>query len=299
MENIGLSIVVPAYNEEQGVLAVINELLQHSRNLKVPYEIIVVEDGSVDKTLDIISKIDGIKVLKHQKNKGYGASLKTGIRESKFPLICITDADGTYPNDLIPAFTEIVIKEDLDMVVGARSPKDSVWLRRPAKLFIKKLAEYTTGEQIPDFNSGLRIFKKRSVEKFFFLLPDGFSFTTTITLCMLNDNCRVMFEPIEYYPRLGESKISPIRDTKNFIILVLRISLYFQPLKVFLPISFLLLLSSIAWGLYSYIVFGKLADVSTLILFLSALQIGMTALLADLIVRLVHNFSADVSSAHR
>lgn len=279
----GLSIIIPAFNEENGIELVLNELVKTMKASDLLYEIIVVNDGSNDSTGDIIAQQSDVRLIQHEKNRGYGASLKTGIRHARYETICITDADGTYPNERIPELYNHMINGSYDMVVGARNSSDSSLIRRPAKRFIRALAERMTEEYIPDFNSGLRVFKKEIARKFFGLFPDGFSFTTTITLSMLNNGYHVAFVPIEYHPRIGNSKIHPIKDTKNFILLVLRLSLYFQPLKIFMPISSALFILSIVWGLFSSIVLGKLADVSTIVLFIGSVQVGAVGLLAELI----------------
>lgn len=283
MENEGLTIIIPAYNEEDGIDLVVSQLVAVTQKIDAKCEIMVVNDGSSDGTAEILSQMHEIKVISHKENRGYGASLKTGLRNAKYDLICITDADGTYPNEVIPRLCQQIVNGNYDMVVGARSASDFGFFRRPAKWCIRKLAEYICNEEIPDFNSGLRIFKKSVALDFLSLLPDGFSFTTTITVSMLNNGYLLCFVPIDYFPRLGRSKIRPVRDTKNFLILVLRMALYFQPIKVFFPLSILFFLLSVFWGGFTLFALGKLADVTTMLLFLSSIQIGTVGLLAELI----------------
>ena len=158
-------------------------------------------------------------------------------------------------------------------------------IRRPAKWFIGVLANLVAGETIPDLNSGLRVFRRSLVMEFFDILPDGFSFTTTITLGMLTNGYLVDYVPVNYHRRVGKSKIRPVRDTLNFVQLILRIALYFAPLKIFVPVSFLLLLLALVWGLFSTFVLGQLADVSTLVIVMTAAQIMAIGLLAELINR--------------
>jgi hypothetical protein len=145
------------------------------------------------------------------------------------------------------------------------------------------LSAIVVGEQVPDLNSGFRVFKKAAILRFFNLLPDGFSFTTTITLGMLTNGYLVKYIPIEYHPRIGKSKIRPFQDTLNFILLVLRIALYFKPMRIFIPLSGLMMVLAILWGAFSALVLGKLADVSTSVLVLAAVQCAVVGLLADLI----------------
>jgi glycosyltransferase involved in cell wall biosynthesis len=281
----GLTVIVPAFNEESGIGPVLGQLLQALAAIEIPYEVIVVDDGSTDRTAEIASSVEGVRVLHHRQNRGYGAAIKSGIRYARHEFVCITDADGTYPNHHIPDLLAALVANNHDMVVGARVG-DNVAIplvRRPAKWAISQLARAIAGASIPDINSGLRIFKRSVVRRFYRVLPDGFSFTTTITLGMLANDYSVSFIPIEYYPRVGKSKIKPIRDTLNFVQLILRIALYFSPLKIFLPLSGFFLLFGLAWGGISYLVFGGIADASMAVIIMAAIQIAVVGLLADLI----------------
>lgn len=292
-----LSIVVPAYNEATGL----GEVLHQLRELEIEndVEIIVIDDGSDDRTGDIAKQFSDVKLIRHPQNRGYGASLKTGIRHAKGDLICITDADGTYPNDRIPALVRQMHDGGYDMIVGARIG-DSVaipLIRRPAKWVITQLASYVAGIDIPDLNSGLRVFPKKTVLSFFEILPDGFSFTTTITLGMLTNGYSVEYVPIDYHQRVGRSKIKPIQDTLNFIQLISRIALYFSPLKVFVPLSGALVVLGLGLALVSKFIFGRLADVSVLVMIMTAVQVYTIGMLAELInhrVPSVHHKDIDV-----
>lgn len=281
----GLSIVVPAYNEEHGIGPVLDQLEKVMLDHGLNYEILLIDDGSSDNTAEVARSFPDVTVLRHQKNRGYGAALKTGIRNAKYRLVCITDADGTYPNGRIPDLLSAMLAGDYDMVIGARVGENVAipLIRRPAKWVISQLARVIAGVPIPDINSGLRIFKRSVVGRFFRVLPDGFSFTTTITLGMLANGYEVNYIPIEYLPRVGRSKIRPISDTVNFIHLILRIALYFSPLKIFLPISAFFVLVGLAWGALSYLLFGKVADASMAVILMTAVQIAVVGLLADLI----------------
>lgn len=280
-----VSIVIPAYNEQHSISTVLDHLQTIMAASGLVYEIIVVDDGSTDSTASAIQQHSGVKLLRHIDNRGYGAALKTGIRYAQNNLIYITDADGTYPNERIPELVERLCSGRCHMVVGARTGTDVHIppLRRPAKWAISKLANSVAGVAIPDINSGMRIFPRETVLRFFGLLPDGFSFTTTITLGMLLNGYLVEYIPINYHVRVGKSKIKPIRDTLNFIQLILRIGLYFAPLKIFLPASAALLLLALVWGVFSAAVLGRLADVSTLVMVMAAVQIAVVGLLAELI----------------
>ncbi|NJK80251.1 MAG: glycosyltransferase family 2 protein [Chloroflexaceae bacterium] len=281
----GISVVIPAYNEEHGIGPVLTQLNTLMQQQPRPYEIIVIDDGSRDNTAAVVHALPDITLIRHTRNRGYGAALKTGIRRASHPLICITDADGTYPNERMFDLVALLEANQSDMVVGARTGEQVAipLVRRPAKWFIGKLANYVAGQKIPDINSGFRVFRRDAVRRFFALLPNGFSFTTTITLGMMTSNYLVDYVSVNYHARVGRSKIKPIRDTLNFIQLILRIGLYFVPLKIFLPLSLLLLVLALVWGIFSTLVLQQLADVSTLMIAMTGVQVAIFGLLAELI----------------
>ena len=234
------TLIVPAYNEEGAIL----ETIQSLRSYLVdsgPYELLVVNDGSTDRTREILEKAAeedaDLSVVHHSRNSGYGSALKTGVRRARGEYIVITDADGTYPNERIP---ELVAKcsEGWDMVVGSRTGDDVTYplIRKIPKTFLKAYASWIARQPIPDINSGLRVFRRDLAENYLHILPGGFSFTTTITLAMLTNYRKVLFTPIDYHPRIGKSKIKPIRDTLNFVQLIARTGMYFAPIRVLLPV---------------------------------------------------------------
>lgn len=288
-----VSLIIPAYNEENGIGGVLDRLLEDMEGSGLTYEIIVVDDGSRDGTAAALAPYEGaITLLRHPENKGYGASLKTGIRRARYELICITDADGTYPNERIPELVEHMATRGDSMVVGARTGEHVAipLIRRPAKWVLGRLANFVASQHIPDLNSGLRVFERAVALRMFNILPDKFSFTTTITLAMLTNGYPVSFVPINYHARIGSSKIRPIHDTLNFLQLVMRIALYFAPLKVFFPLSLFTMLLAGGWALFTKFKLGQLADVSTLVIFLTAVQIGTLGMLAELINRRLPNY---------
>ncbi len=285
-----LSIVIPAYNEESGIAGVVNDLLDSLSFLEEEgesAEIIIVNDGSTDGTGRIISSIDSpiVRLIEHEQNRGYGASLKTGIRNAQAPWILITDADGTYPNSAIPSlWNERSVN---DMVVGARTGpiQSTPLLRRPPKWVLRKLASYLSKTTIPDLNSGLRLMKSEIIHQFENILPMGFSFTTTITLSMLSAGYRVKYVPIDYLKRHGKSKIRPIYDTINFLQLIVRTIMFFDPLRIFLPVSLMFILGSIGVGLGSFFYLDRFLDSTTVVLFVTGVQILALGMLADIINR--------------
>jgi glycosyltransferase involved in cell wall biosynthesis len=276
------SLVLPVYNEEGAITFTLDELHKILGSAGCEYEIVAVNDGSTDGTGEILRTCTDIRLIEHQRNRGYGAALKTGIRHAKYPLIVITDADGTYPNEQIPALVRRTMQAD--MVVGARIGANVQYptLRKIPKWFLVQFAQWVAKATIPDLNSGLRVFRKSVVEQFLKILPDTFSFTSTITIAMLTNNYIVYYEPIDYRYRVGKSKIKPIRDTLRFIQLILRTGVYFAPLRVFLPLATVFFCGCMFTLIQDIFVREDLTE-RTLILFIAATQTGMFALLADMI----------------
>jgi glycosyltransferase involved in cell wall biosynthesis len=283
----GVSIVIPAYNEEAAIGAVLGEIKEAMAGSPLPWEIVVVDDGSTDQTAGAVQSSGdaaAIRLLRHERNRGYGAALKTGIRHACHDAIVITDADGTYPNERIPELVGHL--GEYDMVVGARTGEDVRFplLRRPAKWALNQLANYLAGMTIPDLNSGLRAMKRDVLLKFFNMLPAGFSFTTTITLAMLTNNYNVKYVPINYGQRLGQSKIKPVKDTLGFVMLIVRVILLFAPLRVLGSLGLVLLLVGSAKLLYDLLAYRFHVATSTIVVLMTALQVIVLGLVADLIV---------------
>ncbi|HLO48383.1 MAG TPA: glycosyltransferase family 2 protein [Kamptonema sp.] len=276
------SLILPVYNEEDGVATTLDRIQETLKSSECKYELLVVNDGSTDGTRDILQSRTDIKVIEHNRNRGYGAALKTGIRYAKYPLIVITDADGTYPNERIPEL--VMLAMQADMVVGSRTGENVRYsnLRKIPKWFLVRFAEWITDCNIPDLNSGMRVFRKSVVERFLSILPDTFSFTTTITVAMLTNNYIVRYVPIDYHYRVGKSKIKPIRDTIRFMHLILRTGVYFAPLRVFIPVACVFFIGFLITLSQDIFVRRDLTE-ATLILLVAATQLGMFALLADLI----------------
>lgn len=283
MERIDVTAILPVYNEEESIGDVINDLKKVMGKLGLGYEIIAVNDGSTDKTGEILGKSSGIRVINHPYNRGYGSSLKTAIKNSKSNLIIMVDADGTYPLDEIPSLLKYA--KDYDMVSGARSRTQIPILRRPAKFILNKLANFLTNREIPDLNCGFRVIKKDNVTQFFDILPSRFSFAITHLLSCLTNDCSVKFVPISYNKRKGKSTIKPVEDFTKFIAIIIRVTTYFNPFKMFATVSILLLLFAIALFFYSLLVQGKIMDTSIVVVLLSAIHIFLFGLLADLTIK--------------
>ncbi|NJN55595.1 MAG: glycosyltransferase family 2 protein [Anaerolineae bacterium] len=283
-----VTILIPAYNEANAIVPTIQKVQETLRTAGLPGEIVVVDDGSSDGTGAAVAQLadESVRLIQHPQNKGYGASLKTGIRRAQYNNIIITDADGTYPIEMIPTLAAEL--QNYDMVVGARTGQtvEIPLSRRPAKWALTRLANYLSGMEIPDLNSGLRGFKKEIVVDYFRMLPSGFSFTTSITLAMLTNDYNVLYIPIDYFQRTGKSKIKPVRDTINFFSLVVRVVLMYRPLRVFVPLAAVLVLLSLIKVIYDINAYDFHLATSTVVLLTLTFQMIMLGLIADLVVSL-------------
>ncbi len=284
--DLAVSVVIPIFNEQASIATTIEAIDRELAQTSVTYEVIAVNDGSTDNTSAILHEIKArypqLIILEHETNIGYGAALKTGITKTAYDRILIIDADQTYPTEEIPRLLET--SREFDMVVGSRVGPDAKipLMRRPAKSLLKWLAQFLSNRQIPDLNSGFRIFKKEIAVNSYHMLPDGFSFTSTLTLLSLHRGYTVNFVPTPYFKREGKSKIKPIRDTLNFLQLILRTILYVNPLRIFMPAS--MFFFSISIILFVIRVFGGGGFLVTIIItFVCGFELLVVGMLADLI----------------
>jgi glycosyltransferase involved in cell wall biosynthesis len=292
----GVSVVIPAYDEEAGVGAHVKAIRRVLSVAGISHEIVVVDDGSSDRTAEEAAAAHA-RVLRHPENRGYGASIKTGVAAAAYDCIVIIDADGTYPADAIPDL--VAGLDTADMVVGARRGQrvHIPWIRRPAKWVLGLLANYIAGRRITDLNSGLRAFRRQCVLPYFPLLSNRFSFTTTTTLALMADSYHVVYHTIEYYPRIGRSKIRP-HHFMEFLILVVRMAMLFQPLKVFTPLGIGCVSLGMTKLLFDMVALFKRADTvpwplfyqpavstSAILLLLGGLQLLLAGMVADGVLR--------------
>lgn len=283
-----VSIIIPAYNEELAVRETVVELRKLFEVTDITVEIIVVDDGSKDRTARE-AKAAGARVIQHRSNRGYGASLKTGIIAASNDIIAITDADGTYPAQYLPEMLSEL--EQADMVVGSRTGADVhiPFSRMPAKWVLRVMANYVANTKIPDLNSGLRVFRRDVSMQYFAILSDQFSFTTTITLALLCDKYAVAYIPIDYRKRQGKSKIVPW-DAGSFAILIFRVAMLFRPLRVFIPLA----IFCIAYGVIKTTVDmtrDPNISASAILAFVSALIMVFTGMLGDAVATRLGRFN--------
>jgi glycosyltransferase involved in cell wall biosynthesis len=250
------------------------------------------DDASTDDTLaslhEAAARFPHMRVVHFRRNGGSGTVRRIGTHQARGEIVVWTDADMTYPNERIPEFVQMLEKDPyLDQVVGARTTEEGTHklFRVPAKWFIRKVAEVLTNSEIPDLNSGLRAFRRQVSLPYLRLLPPGFSCVTTITIAFLSNQHDVRYVPIDYAKRAGKSKFKFVRDAYRYILQVLRMVMYFNPLKVLMPVALTLLGLGIVKGIYDQVVHPLYFAINTILIIVSGLIIATLALLADLIVR--------------
>src|SRR5690606_6950507 len=278
-----VTVLVPCYNEEDAAAGTIEQLDAALAPLG-DFEILAIEDGSEDDTLAVLRGLEQrfprLRVVEHGRNRGYGAALKTGLRHARSELVAIIDADGTYPIADLPKLVGMM--DGQDMVVGARTGENVQYplIRKIPKFFLRAWINWIVKQKVPDINSGMRVFRRAMAQRFVRVLPDGFSFTMTITISALRNNYRVRFEPISYFTRTGKSKIAPVRDTLRFIQIIGRTGMYFAPLRILAPVVALLGLATL--GSLAYDLHIRDLTEKTLLLLTAFLNVSMFALLADM-----------------
>jgi glycosyltransferase involved in cell wall biosynthesis len=287
-----VSIVLPCYNEEGHVVAEVERITAAMDASGYNYELLCVDDCSTDSTLakleEIAPHFPRMTVVPFLRNGGSGTVRRIGTQRARGEIVVWTDADMTYPNERIPELVELLEKDaKIDHVVGARTTEQGThkFARIPAKWTIRKFAELLTGTKIPDLNSGLRAFRREVSLPYLRLLPPGFSCVTTITISFLSNQHPVYYMPIDYYKRAGKSKFKFFKDAYRYILQVLRMVMYFNPLKVLMPLALTLISIGIVKGIYDVSAHPFKIAVDTVLVFVTGLIIGSMGLLADLIVR--------------
>jgi polyisoprenyl-phosphate glycosyltransferase len=287
-----VSIILPCYNEQDHVAAEVARICAAMDVSGYDYELLAFDDASTDQTLARLNEIapdfPRLEIVHFHRNGGSGTVRRIGTQRARGEIVVWTDADMSYPNERIPELVQMLEKDPtIDQVVGARTSEQGTHklLRVPAKWFIRKLAEQLTNTQIPDLNSGLRAFRRQVALPYMRLLPPGFSCVTTITIAFLSNQHDVRYVPIEYAKRAGTSKFRFVSDAYRYILQVLRMVMYFNPLKVLMPVALFLLGLGIAKGIFDMVVHPLIFAVNTVLIFVTGLLIASLALLADLIVR--------------
>lgn len=278
---IRVSVVIPAFNEEASIERDLAQVREAMTAFGDPWELIVVDDGSTDRTGEIAEKM-GARVVRHAGNFGTGAARKTGILHARGDVVVMTDADGSYPNEQIPNLLRYF--PEYDQVIGARRVERGTFrpLRAVVKGILRGIASWLSRKSVPDPNSGLRAMKREVVTRYLYLIPDGFSSVSSMTLVFLLGGHRVLFVPIDYYRRVGRSKFRPIRDTYWYFLSIIRLVAYFEPLSVFMPAALVLLGMGVVKSVLDFVFLRTLQE-SDIILILGGFILAAIAILADTI----------------
>ncbi len=284
-----VSIVLPALNEEKGLSSILPEL----KNLYPAYEILVIDDGSTDKTVSICS-LNKVKVISHPYSMGNGAAIKSGARHATGDLIVFMDADGQHDPADVQYLTDKLLAENYDMVVGARVlSTHSSLIKRTANWFYNRLASMMTGHEILDLTSGFRVVKAKIFRKFLYLLPNGFSYPTTSTMAFFRSSHPVGYITIHAGKRAKgtHSNIKILKDGVRFFIIILKIGALFSPMRLFLPISATLFLTGITYYAYTYLFYSRFTNMSALLI-ISSLMVFLIGILSEQISSLHYRDSS-------
>jgi len=268
-----LTVVVPAKNESAGLPALMEELVAvlESRDA-LDHEILLIDDGSTDDTA-AIARSAGARVISHPESLGNGAAVKRGIREARMDWILLLDGDGQHPPSAIPQM--LAMAESYDMVVGSRNGSGGAIHRNLANRIYNGLASYVTSRKIPDLTSGFRMIRADVVKGFCYLLPNTFSYPTTITLAMLRVGYAVGFVDIAVRQRQGKSHIRVLRDGSRFLLIIMRIATFFAPLRVFMPLAAAMFLVGLCWYAYTYLVGGRFTNMGVLLFTQASVIFGL------------------------
>lgn len=277
---VGVSLVLPAYNEEGAVGSVVAEFREELATVGLPFEILVVDDGSSDRTAQVAAEA-GADIISSPQNLGYGLALRRGIIAAKYPYVLICDADGTYPPSAVADLTRLA--GNFDMVVAARTGRQfrGRGVRALARTGLRVFSSFVVGRRIPDVNSGFRIFRKNACLSYFGILSPGFSFTTGLTLAMISDAQAVAFIPVKYGVRVGSSKVRFVRDTLRITQVLIQAIVRHNPVKLFAVLTvgvwMLALVALIMWIVLGNVMIGLFAAVA----FLIGIQVFCVGLLAE------------------
>jgi glycosyltransferase involved in cell wall biosynthesis len=275
-----VSIIIPAFNEAPVIARVLDEIAA----LQLDSEVIVVNDGSTDDTADVARSRDGVRVLDHPYNIGNGAAVKTGIRAARGDVIVMMDGDGQHHPADIPRLIAGVGR--YDMVVGARTPESDAALHRTlANGLYNMIASYLAGYGVKDLTSGFRAVRASIARRFAYLLPNGFSYPTTITIALFRAGHSVSYEPIVASARKGRSKVNLLRDGVGFLLILLRIGTLFVPLKIFLPVAIALFATGVGYGVFLLTFQSRFSNMAVLLI-LSGIMLFMLGLISEQIALL-------------
>ncbi|MFC7491592.1 MULTISPECIES: glycosyltransferase family 2 protein [unclassified Knoellia] len=287
-----VTIVLPCFNEGAHVLKEIDRITAAMNSSEFTYELLCIDDASTDNTLEVLEQaardFANLRIMPFRRNGGSGTARRIGTQQAHGEIVVWTDADMTYENERIPELVRI-LRDDAsyDQVVGARTTEEGThkWARVPAKWFIRNVAQWLTKTRIPDLNSGLRAFRREVSLPYLRLLPAGFSCVTTITIAFLSNQHDIKYVETAYAKRAGVSKFHFVGDAYRYILQVLRMVMYFDPLKVLMPPALWMILLGLGKGVVDMVRHPFYFPASTVLLIVSGMMIASLALLSDLVVR--------------
>ena len=275
-----ISIVIPARNEEAGL----SRLLPNLKSSFPQAEILIVDDGSTDRTPEIARQHD-TQLVQHPRSLGNGAAIKSGARVATGDILIFMDSDGQHqPEDIVHLMA--ALDEGYDMAVGARTRNSQAGAHRAiANGFYNRVASWMVGHKVEDLTSGFRAVKAKKFRKFLYLLPNGFSYPTTITMCFFRAGHPIKYVPIHAPKRMGKSHLRILRDGLRFLLIIFRIATLYSPLKLFAPVSGLFFLTGISYYFYTYIEYHRFTNMSAL-LFITSVLVLLIGLISEQITML-------------
>lgn len=289
IDNAQVSIILPAKNEA----ASLRDFLPKLRARYSQSEIVVVDDGSTDETAVVCGQ-HGVRVIRHPYSLGNGAAIKTAARAATGKILVFMDADGQHDPDDLEKLLEL-LDRGYEMVVGARVAGTQASAGRSiANKIYNRLASYITGHRIVDLTSGFRVADATKFKEFIYLLPNGFSYPTTITMSFLRAGYPIGYVPIRAIPRVGRSHINPIRDGIRFLLIIFRVGTLYSPLKVFVPMSLMFFFTALLYYLYTFVTEGRFTNMSAL-LFTTSLLIFLIGLVSEQITNLLYSHKGNSS----
>ncbi len=279
-----ITIIIPAYREGEGIFDVIAAIRRVMDGIPSSYEIVVVDDGSDDRTASE-ARMAGADVISHPYNIGNGAAVKTGIRNSRGNILVTLDADGQHSPEDIPRLLEMI--GTYDMVVGARvSGSDRPFLRTLMNRIYNCFATYMCKRRVEDLTSGFRAVKADVARRFVSLLPNTFSYPTTITMAVIRSGFSLAYLPVTTSRRRGKSKINPLKDGSRFFLIILKVATLFSPMRVFLPVSVTMFLAGLLYGLFKIFFLGERYGPTSSMLMTVSVVIFMVGLVSEQVAQL-------------
>ena len=291
---IEVSIILPAFQEEQGIPFLLDRISTVMGGLDKSYEILVIDDGSADGTV-ARARESGARVLSHPYNIGNGAAVKTGIREARGKILVMMDADGQHDPCDIPRLLEPI--GPFDMVVGARTRESETSLHRNlANKVYNWFASYVCNRKIEDLTSGFRAIKTEAARAFLYLLPNTYSYPTTLTLAIVRSGRSLKYVPVKTVRRIGRSKIRLMRDGTRFFFIIMKIATLFSPMKVFLPVSAIMFLTGLGYGLMRIFLLDVRYGPTSAMLITMSVVVFMVGLVSEQVAQL--RFDRSESESH-